>query len=185
MSTGQQDNRERSERAGECLTRVLELFERMRAAREARLEDINGVNPRHRFSAANLVDYAAVRAQDVRDLQAELSSLGLSSLGRMESDVAQHLSAVAHTLAAVAGQEPPRLPDLDAGILPGEDPRPGPLTLARNTVRLLGQAPEDRDTRIMVTMPSEAADDSALVARMVGAGMDVARINCAHDGPDE
>ena len=35
----------------------------------------------------------------------------------------------------------------------------------------------------MVTLPSEAAADPALVASFVTAGMDVARINCAHDGP--
>ena len=34
---------------------------------------------------------------------------------------------------------------------------------------------------IMVTLPSEAADDAALVERLVAAGLDCARINCAHD----
>jgi len=33
----------------------------------------------------------------------------------------------------------------------------------------------------MVTLPSEASTDYALVRRLVHAGMDVARINCAHD----
>jgi pyruvate kinase len=33
----------------------------------------------------------------------------------------------------------------------------------------------------MVTLPTEAATDAALVASLVDAGMDVARINCAHD----
>ena len=41
----------------------------------------------------------------------------------------------------------------------------------------------DRPTRIMVTFPGEAADDPALVASLVDAGMDVARVNCAHDEP--
>ncbi|MGX0885701.1 pyruvate kinase [Kocuria rhizophila] len=77
------------------------------------------------------------------------------------------------------------MPDLDPGLLPGEDALPGPLTLERNTVRLVGQARERRATRIMVTMPTDAARDPALVRRMVAAGMDVARINCAHDGPRE
>ena len=175
----------RAERAAQCLERVRELLLRIRAAREVRLEGINGVAPRHRHSAVNLVDYTAVRSEDVRDLQIQLAGLGVSSLGRMESGVAEHLTAVARTLAAVAGLPDPQLPDLDPGLLPGEDLRPGPVTLARNTVRLVGQAPEGRATRIMVTMPSEAAQDPALVSRMVAAGMDVARINCAHDGPQE
>nr|WP_317582324.1 pyruvate kinase [Kocuria rhizophila] len=34
-------------------------------------------------------------------------------------------------------------------------------------------------------MPTDAARDPALVRRMVAVGMDVARINCAHDGPRE
>ena len=175
----------RAERAAQCLERVRELLRRIRAAREARLEGINGVAPRHRHSAVNLVDYTAVRSEDVRDLQIQLAGLGVSSLGRMESGVAEHLTAVARTLAAVAGLPDPQLPDLDPGLLPGEDLRSGPVTLARNTVRLVGQAPEGRATRIMVTMPSEAAQDPALVSRMVAAGTDVARINCAHDGPQE
>jgi pyruvate kinase len=36
----------------------------------------------------------------------------------------------------------------------------------------------------MVTMPSEAATDPQLVQDLLLAGMDVMRINCAHDGPD-
>ena len=33
----------------------------------------------------------------------------------------------------------------------------------------------------MVTLPSEAADDPRVVDGLVDAGMDIARINCAHD----
>ena len=33
----------------------------------------------------------------------------------------------------------------------------------------------------MATLPSEAATDAALVQRLLEAGMDCARINCAHD----
>jgi pyruvate kinase len=36
----------------------------------------------------------------------------------------------------------------------------------------------------MVTMPSEAADDPALIRDLLGDGMTVMRINCAHDGPE-
>jgi pyruvate kinase len=37
----------------------------------------------------------------------------------------------------------------------------------------------------MVTLPSEAASDFLVVRQLVDAGMDVARINCAHDGAQE
>ena len=36
----------------------------------------------------------------------------------------------------------------------------------------------------MVTMPSEAAVDHGLIDDMVARGMDVARVNCAHDDAD-
>jgi len=37
----------------------------------------------------------------------------------------------------------------------------------------------------MVSLPSEAATDAQLVQNLVEAGMDLMRINCAHDGPVE
>ncbi|MEM7659832.1 MAG: hypothetical protein AAF399_27205, partial [Bacteroidota bacterium] len=46
---------------------------------------------------------------------------------------------------------------------------------------LLGPAPEGRHTRIMVTMPSEAAENLDLVLGLRQHGMNLARINCAHD----
>jgi len=46
---------------------------------------------------------------------------------------------------------------------------------------LLGECPKDRDVSIMVTMPAEAATNKSLVAEMLDAGMNVARINCARD----
>ena len=56
--------------------------------------------------------------------------------------------------------------------------------LHSNTDALLGRAPKGRGVRIMVTMPSEAATDYALVPDLVSNGMNCMRINCAHDGPE-
>jgi pyruvate kinase len=55
----------------------------------------------------------------------------------------------------------------------------------RNLEALLGSNPEGRNVEIMVTLPGEAATDYELVSALVDAGMDVARINCAHDMPAE
>ena len=176
---------QRSEQASHAMDAVEELFRVVRSARSAQLDRINRVQPRHRWSAVNLVDYTAVRSQDVRQLQAHLSDLGLSSLGRMEAGVEDHLKAVLLSLAAIAGRPEPNLDMLDVGIDPGEDHGSGQEVLERNSAQLLGHSPEDRETRIMVTLPSEAANDAALVRDMVAAGMNVARVNCAHDGPEE
>jgi pyruvate kinase len=48
---------------------------------------------------------------------------------------------------------------------------------------LLGPPRKERSTRIMVTLPSEAAHDPTVIASFADRGMDVARINCAHDDP--
>jgi pyruvate kinase len=56
--------------------------------------------------------------------------------------------------------------------------------LDARTETLLGSSPLPRTIRIMVTMPTEAATDPTLVHDMLAAGMDVMRINCAHDGAE-
>ncbi len=57
--------------------------------------------------------------------------------------------------------------------------------LAARTAALLGPVPRRRPSRIMVTMPTEAAHDRALVREMLVAGMDCMRVNCAHDAAPE
>ncbi len=48
-----------------------------------------------------------------------------------------------------------------------------------------GEGGEGGGVRIMVTLPTEAATDPALVRSLLDAGMTCARINTAHDGPAE
>jgi pyruvate kinase len=57
----------------------------------------------------------------------------------------------------------------------------GNRLLESHTRQLFGTAAGKRDVRIMVTMPSEAADNPELVRNLLASGMDVMRINCAHD----
>jgi pyruvate kinase len=126
-------------------------------------------------SAVNLVHYWALRQADLRDLQERLTGFGLSSLGRSEAHVQATLQLVSAAIAAMRGR----------GWTPAKDPcvavTAGAQLLQRNAVELLGPAADDRAARIMVTLPSEAAADAALVRTLVDAGMRIARINCAHD----
>jgi len=57
----------------------------------------------------------------------------------------------------------------------------GENLLKRNTNKLFGKKPSDRHTRIMVTIPSEVVDQPEMVEQFIDHGMNVARINCAHD----
>jgi pyruvate kinase len=134
------------------------------------------VDPAHAPSAANLAHYLAMRRVDLRPLQQRLARLGVSSLGRAETHVLANLDKVLGILHRLAGRPwTPLVQDEPVGS------RRGPALLDRNASALLGAAPNERGVRIMVTLPSEAAGSDTLIDSLVSAGMDIARINCAHD----
>jgi hypothetical protein len=56
-------------------------------------------------SARNLMHYVALRRHDIRHLQSQLASLGLSSLGRTEPHVLGALHAVMEILHQLAGSQ--------------------------------------------------------------------------------
>src|SRR5262245_39762797 len=142
--------------------------------------DIDRVEADQRASARNLLHYLAVRRHDIRALQTELGQLGLSSLGRLEAHVAAGLESVLLALARMADRP---LPPVVTRARPTFF-REGDERLSRHPEALLGPPSSAGYTvRIMVTLPTEAATDYALVSRLVAAGMNVARINTAHDGP--
>jgi pyruvate kinase len=161
----------------------LELLEQLWALRQSMLDSekrhaiaISAVGAHQRESARNLIHYLALRATDLRKLQEKLSWLGVSSLGRAESHVLANLDKVIGILHRLTGQPwQDHSEDEPAGSVSGRQ------LLQSHTKALLGPALRERRVRIMVTLPSEAAKDYGLVRRLVQAGMDVARINCAHD----
>jgi pyruvate kinase len=135
------------------------------------------IDPDYQASARNLLHYLALRQVDLRTVQSELSALGLTSLGGSESHALSSLDAVLHALRGLAGRP---WDDATAVVAP-VDMRTGPMMLDHHSELLLGWPAGKRSVRIMVTMPSEAAWDYELVRNLLGAGMDVMRINAAHD----
>ena len=136
------------------------------------------VLPAHLNSARNLIHYLSLRAVDLRELQEQLALMGLSSLGRAESHVLASLDKVLGLLHTLTGQVwQNRSYEEPLGRVGSR------ASLAYNTLQLLGEVPKGRTVRIMVTLPSQAAFDVAVARELVTAGMDIARINCAHDGP--
>ncbi|MGO9692329.1 MAG: pyruvate kinase [Mycobacterium sp.] len=157
------------------LEQVDGLLARLSEAESSWSDWLAVVAPEQRSSARNLVHYWAIRQFDLRELQTGLAVFGLSSLGRSESHVQATLSAVRSAIAAlVDGRWQPLAPS----AVPIEQ---GPEILRQHTVDLLGPRSPHRRTRIMVTLPSEAATDPDLVRELVRRGMNIARINCAHD----
>jgi len=162
---------------------VERLIDELWSLRKAMLEHATGLNsrlravdPAYRPSAVNLAHYLTMRHTDLRGLQQRLARLGVSSLGRAETHVLANVDKVLGILHRIAGRSWASLAtDEPAGF------RRGTALLAQHAASLFGTAPPDRRVRIMVTLPSEAASDESLVEGLVRAGMDIVRINCAHD----
>ena len=148
------------------------------------------VAPDRRASAKNLVHYIALRQRDLRDLQRQLSQRGLSSLGRSESCVMRSLLEVSvrvHESLALAGHPGARLE-----LRRLEKERAASLSwdtsatlLHQHTRDVLGPRPDGRHITIMVTAPPGKEADRAWMVKLLGAGMNVLRINCAHESERE
>ena len=160
----------------EELTRQLEMLRmRMRERHENAAPLLASVHPSHRLSAANLLDYLTLRQYDLRDVQLVLAELGLSSLGRSEEHVITSLERVIDNLHVLSGAGQPSRTEAAVSFAEGR------AILAANADALLGPLRHGRSTRILVTIPSEAATNLELVTQLLRKGMDCARINCAHD----
>lgn len=154
-----------------------ELLGEAQASTVARAAALARVPAEYRASAENLVHYLAVRTRDLRPLQRELADLSLSSLGRMEGHVIATLGGVRRALLGLLGERP-------VGDAPAElSGEAAERRLQENAVKLLGPSPAARQTRVMVTLPTEAMADRRLLRDLMLAGMDVVRINLAHDTP--
>ena len=144
------------------------LFEKWKPAIERK---------RFTYSAWNLAFYLALRCRDLRSIQKNLLPLGLSSLGRGEARAIDNLDAVMASLGRICNKQKKELieyPSAKAFFF-------GDKLLAYNTSRVFGVAKELKQPHVMVTLPTEAAKDEAMVYSLIEAGMDCARINCAHD----
>lgn len=136
------------------------------------------VCPIYKESAKNLMHYATFRSFDARKMQKGLKELGLTRLANAEGNILGsliNLKIIVHSLLGGA-------PDLTKNefLSIGE----GTQILKRHTNELFGESDKLRRVRVMVTQPTEAATNYNLVLNMVRNGMDCARVNCAHDGPE-
>ena len=128
-------------------------------------------------SASNLAHYLAFRHRDLRALQRPLMRLGLSSLGRLESRVVPALMAVKAALAALTGQAPGNGPSTETFF-------DGERRLVERTHELLGSLASSRAVALMVTCPTEAAEEPSFMQALAERGVEAVRINCAHDDAD-
>ena len=168
----------REKKIERMIARVEAVIKSARAL-EARYADILArVHPAYQKSARNLVHYRALRQHDLRKLQKQLGYLGLSRLGKAEEHVMANLLMTRSVLQRFVKAKKLKIKKADLTF------KQAPKLLTRNTKALLGYRSKGRRVRIMVTLPSEAAEDGTLVHGLLASGMNSVRINCAHDGPE-
>ncbi len=162
---------------GSLRARILRLLKAVDAEAARLAPRIRQALPRHRASALNLAHYLGLRKRDVRHLQLELATLGLSSLGRSEGHVRNTLALLATWLGA-------------KGVRPARRGAP-PLDWAKaealmhdNTRRLFGPRPGGRHVYIMVTAPGAREVSEAWADEILKGGATVLRINGAHETPE-
>jgi pyruvate kinase len=160
------------------LEQLERIIERALLAEGAYKKQLKKVHPHFLQSAKNLIYYRAMRARDIRSLQKKLGWLGFSRLAKAESHVMSSLFITRSILTAMTNDDPLTLQQAPLKI------KDGNKKVKTNASALLGQQAIGRRTRIMVTLPTHAANNYQMVEQMILAGMNCARINCAHDGPE-
>ena len=161
------------------LDALLQLRARLRrdAARRMRQWAVTIERPGFVPAAENLAHYLSLRSEDLSTLQIELSERGLSSLGRAEARVVESVDAVTAAMARLCGEasvDPP----------PSGWKRTRDVALQEQVEAIFGPDPTGPRSRIMVTLGSNVAEEPKLIERLIAAGADCVRINCAHDGPE-
>lgn len=147
------------------------LEKKMLCEIEKRALQFKSIHPQQLPAAKNLVHYLTLRNNDIRELQDSLHIHGLSSLASSESHIHRQLQSILERLGK----------KYSAGDL---DPCTYDLNLKQMKQKgsiLFGEKNDAVTPFIMVTFDVSFADNYALIKNLLQNGMNVARINCAHD----
>jgi pyruvate kinase len=153
--------------ANNILEKLLDLREKVSKGGESSKILYSRFKPSQRKSAKNFVQYLAARQIDLRSIQDDLHSMGLSSLASSEGNFLNQVDLVINWL-----QGKP-----NAVIKANSNNN----TLLKNSKALLGEPINKFIPQIMVTYDSDFAEDLNIINKLIHHGMAIARINCAHD----
>lgn len=140
-------------------------------------DDLDKIHPAYKISAKNLIDYLAFRKHPINEIQESLEELGISTLTMGERHILSNIEAVINNLRKIIDGA------YQYRAIQKEKFREGINFQNINSTALLGPGIPDRITRIMVTLPFDAAFDYNLVLGLLKSDINCFRINCAHDGP--
>jgi pyruvate kinase len=153
---------------------IQRIYRNIKAAEKNSKHIIAAVHRDQKRSMINLIHYLALRRENLRPLQDQLHDAGLSSLASAESHTLWQVQAVLQRLGAKIRPEE----------LSAQTPSYGSQLLKRRADTLFGNKENPALPHLMVTFESSLAENYAGVKALLKAGMDIARINAAHDNAE-
>lgn len=147
------------------------LENKMLSEVKKRLILLKKIHPSQLRAAQNMIHYLTFRNEDVRELQDALHIHGLSSLASSESHIHRQLQSIRQRLGSHYTSK-----ELDQCTYEYNRQQ-----MAEKSRILFGDKSDPVIPCIMVTFDASFADNYALIKNLLQNGMNVARINCAHD----
>ena len=151
------------------------IFQKISEFEKRYQSQLDTVHPNYKESAKNLIHYLAFRTFDNNHIQEKFRDLGLSGSAELEGNVMHSLLGIKTIIDSLL-KNPFEKPS--SNYINRQEAK---AILDKNTDDLFGRAPKKRQTRIMVTQPTIAAEDKDISHGLLKNGMNIARINCAHD----
>ncbi len=139
----------------------------------------DSVHPSYYESARNLYHYLILRTFDLRKIHDRLSEFGISAIRTSEGYVLKNIVNALKIIQLLQGKEIL----VDTAQFPLGHKKAKKL-LKKHSNQLFNKNHKKYTTEIMVTMPTEICEDELLVEKLILAGMEIARINLSHDGPE-
>jgi pyruvate kinase len=127
-------------------------------------------------SLQNVRAYVKLRSLDVREMQSNLTKIGLSSLGRAQSCVIDSINQDIVILSKLLNEEYTQT-SADKKALTFKEAQEVMIQKSK----IFGRLSENFKTKVMVTLPSEAKESPELIHELIAHGTSVFRINTAHD----
>lgn len=158
-----------------AIARLEEIISRLHKEVEEQEQVLETIDESFRESAVNLIHYITFRKFNLTRLQGILRNLGITGFSHAEGHVMSTLLHSKHLLECLLGNKK----EFDSGGVVNAE-RSKEL-ISEHSRGILGSQSPGRRVSIMVTQPTESAYHPELVAGMIAAGMDCARVNCAHD----
>ncbi len=150
---------------------LIEIEKKMLFETDNRQSVFKEIHPQQKLAAQNMIHYLTLRNEDIRDLQDLLHVHGLSSLTSSESHIHRQVQSILQRLGKIYSSNEL---DLCSFMYNREQ-------IKQKSSSLFGKKNDDTTPNIMVTFDTSFSDNYALIKNLLQNGMNVARINCAHD----